>query len=664
MLVRDFLTADTGALVHQLAFDDAQRFRRNQSEQLRAWQVQIECLLDALADWPEALGWHLLLEYPMRRLSLRIDAVLVTERAVLVLEFKVGKDRFDQDDRRQVLDYALDLQYFHSLSRDHPIVPILVATEADPAPFAWPLLIAGASCVLDASRITLRMLLRDLWEWLPEPSQRLDTASWEAAPYRPVPGIVEAACTLYSHHGVAEIVASRADVHNLAATTQAILHAISRARAESFHIILFVTGIPGAGKTLCGLNAVFGSGRDAGATFLTGNPTLVHVLREALALDAAGDDKAKLPAARRKTKTLIQALPGFRDEYVKRGVAPSEHVIVIDEAQRAWSAKHAIRKGRDRDVKLSDSEPGHLLDIMARNVDWAAIVCLVGGGQEIHNGEGGLAEWGVALASRHIWRVLAPSNASRGDDERQRLPELGGLTVIPELHLDVPVRSIRNATAAPWADAVLDGDATRARTLADSKGPLPFLLTRDLATMRAFLRHSARGLRRAGLVGSSGARRLRADGMGAEVPHMDAKAVAHWFLNRWPDVRASDALEVISTEFSCQGLELDHVGLCWGGDLIRKPGRRAWQIRKFVGDGWQIARKAEQISNRINTYRVLLTRARYETIIWVPRGNTADATRDPATLDAVAAFLLGCGAQPLETAPAAAEAAAGPPRLL
>jgi hypothetical protein len=664
MLVSDFLTTDSTALVHRMAHDDAQRFRRNEAQQLRAWRVSIACLRDALADWPEASGWHLLLEYAMRRLNRRIDAVLVTGRSVLVLEFKVGKDRFDLADRQQVEDYALDLQDFHSLSRHHPIVPILVATEASPGRFAWPLPIAGVSAVLDASRASLPTLLRNLWRWLPEPSQPLDTAAWEEAPYRPVPGIVDAACSLYSHHGVADIAASRADVRNLSATTQAILLAISQARLMSSHNILFVTGIPGAGKTLCGLNAVFGSGRDAGATFLTGNPTLVHVLREALARDAAAADRTQLRAARQRTKAAIQALPGFRDDYVKREVAPPEHVIVIDEAQRAWSAGHAIRKGRDREVPLSDSEPGHLLDIMVRHADWAAIVCLVGSGQEIHDGEGGLAEWGAALASRPAWRVLAAPDVSRAEDARQRLPQLAGLEAIPELHLDVPIRSIRNAAAAPWVDAVVDGDIAEARRMANTEGPLPFLLTRDLAVMRGFLRHTARGLRRCGLIGSSGAKRLRADGMGAEVPHMDAAAVAHWFLDRWPDVRASDALEVIATEFSCQGLELDHVGLCWGGDLVRVPGRRAWLVRDFVGTKWLLPHGAETIGNRKNTYRVLLTRARYETVIWVPRGDAADITRDPTTLDAIAAFLLECGAQPFDAAPATAESAAEPPRLL
>jgi hypothetical protein len=370
----------------------------------------------------------------------------------------------------------------------------------------------------------------------------------------------------------------------------------------------------------------------------------VHVLREALARDTAGDDRGKLRVARQRTKAAIQALPAFREEYVGNGHCPPEHVIVIDEAQRSWSASHAIRKGRDRDVTLSDSEPGHLLDIMASHTDWAMIVCLVGNGQEIHDGEGGLAEWGAALATRPRWQVLAAPQTLHATDPRQKLANLAGLTILNTLHLDVPLRSIRNASASAWVDALLSGDAGKAHDIARRYGPVPFLFTRDLADLRAHLRDVSRGWRRSGLVASSGAKRLRADGMGVELPHMDANAVANWFLDRWPDVRASDALETVATEFSCQGLELDFVGLCWGGDLIRTPRQTAWVARSFVGTNWQENRSTARIANRINTYRVLLTRARYQTVIWVPRGNHADETRNPATLNAVAAFLRECGA--------------------
>ena len=650
--VSEFLHTDTARLVEALSLHHARSFRTNEAQQIRAWERSIEILRDTLDRLSVAAQWRIILEFPIHRLGRRIDATLITPHMVFVLEFKVGAGSHTNADRRQVEDYALDLQDFHSACRHHPIVPILIATAAPGCMMDVPLLLAGTTSVMDCSAETLGPLLADLSDRLPATTP-LDVDGWEHAAYRPVPGIIDAACTLYSHNGVADIAAARADAINLTATTDAVLQAVQRARFKSHHIILFITGIPGAGKTLCGLNAVFGTGREANATFLTGNPTLVHVLREALARDAAQGDRNRMRAARQRTKVSIQALPAFRDEYVRTGETPPERVAVIDEAQRAWSLHHAVRKSVDRPVQLSDSEPGHLLEIMGRHDDWAVIVCLIGNGQEIHDGEGGLAEWSAALERQRKWRVLAAPGALLANDARQRLRHHANLTMTPALHLDVPMRSLRNSAAAPWVDAVLTGDVDKARKIAASQGQLPFLVTRSLHDMRLHLRASARGNRRCGLVASSGAKRLRADGLGSELPHMDAGAVARWFLDHWPeDVRDSNALEQVATEFSCQGLELDRVGLCWGGDLVRIAG---WRVRDFIGTRWTTPKGAEAIDNRINTYRVLLTRARYETVIWVPTGDPGDRTRDPAELDAVADFLLRCGAGVLEIAQPAAE---------
>jgi hypothetical protein len=420
---------------------------------------------------------------------------------------------------------------------------------------------------------------------------------------------------------------------------------------------------------LCGLNTVFGS-EDAGrGTYLTGNPTLVHVLREALIRDAVACG-AKRGDAGRKMLSAIQALPKFRDHYVQHAThPPSERIIVVDEAQRCWSADWAMRKTRDKAVRLTQSEPAHLLESMARHDGFCAVVCLVGGGQEIHAGEGGLAEWGNALR-RHrengiAWRVRVAPDVMDPADPRQHLGKLEEIQTIAALHLAVPLRQIRSTAVAAWVDQVLAGNSPAALAISCDAGDLPVLLTRDPAAMRKWLRTHARGLRRAGLLASSGAARLRAEGFGAELPHMDAAAVAHWFLDRFPDdVRASDALEVVATEFSCQGLELDYVGLCWDADLIREQGRREWRVRVFRGTRWQLPQRAETISNQINTYRVLLTRARYETVICGPLGAANDPTRTPATYDAIAAFLLACGARPLDDAPVLDDVAQLEPTLL
>lgn len=614
----------------------------NRATQIQAWRTQIVVLANALANAP--VSWQLLLEYPLLRLGKRIDAVLLTDRAIFVLEFKTEQTRFERQDREQAEDYALDLADFHAGSRHHPIIPLLIVPKARAQPGQWPLMIDPVSTVMDANAANLRLIIDGCQARIPNPLHTLDAVLWEAAPYRPVPNIVDAAKMLYARHGVAEIAAARADIGNLTRTCDAILAAITAARAEQRHQILFVTGIPGAGKTLCGLNTVFGTNTQA--AFLTGNLPLVHVMRAALERDARAQGRS-LRLARQETESAIQPLMGFLRDNLRRADPPHEQVIVFDEAQRAWDAAFGQRK-----FGHAASEAALFLDIMARHRDWAVIIALVGNGQEINTGEAGLSAWGDALAERPEWRISAAPSALHAPDPRQRL----FATTSPqaetrdELHLNVSVRSIRSALAAPWVEAVLSGDAELARQLSATED-LPFFLTRDLAALRKSLRQKSRGSRRAGLVCSASARRLQADGIWPSFPHLDADAMAHWFLSNWPDVRASNALEIPATQFACQGLELDYVGLCWGNDLLRQPARRAWVARKFAGTRWLQRKKEADIAFQTNTYRVLLTRARYETIIWVPHGDPEDATRPTEEFDAIADFLLSCGVRPLTLLP-------------
>jgi hypothetical protein len=649
-----FLDAPMADLLGELSRHQVWHYRTSEAAQMPAWRDSLVTLKLAVAEMTAAgFAPFVLLEFGLLRLGKRIDAILLTDRAILVLEFK--RDQADADALRQVADYALDLFDFHEGSRRHDVVPVLVTGGAARRMEAGLLLGMGVSEVQVLHPDALGCGLVALLQRVGSPGVALDAASWVAGAYRPVPTIIEAACMLYARHGVAEIAAARADQKNLRETTGAIRGAMAAARAEGAKIVVFVTGIPGAGKTLCGLNAAFAD-EAARGIFLTGNPTLVHVLREALARDAAARGVG-LHAARRRMLGVIQQLPKFRNHYVvNAGECPEDRVVVIDEAQRCWSAEYAIRKTRDKPVRLNDSEPAHLLDIVGRQAGFAAIICLVGGGQEIHDGEGGLAEWGKALRARPDWRVMAPPDVAGGDG-RLVLGVVPSLRIEALLHLDVPVRQVRSAAAASWVDAVLAGDGRVAAAIADDAGGVPFWVTRDVGDLREALWGLARGSRRAGLLASSGGRRLRAEGLGSELPHMDEAAVAHWFLDRYPDdVRASDALEQVATEFSCQGLELDFVGLCWDADLARVGGK--WVARRFAGTRWQVMRGGEAIANQMNTYRVLLTRARYDTVIFVPRGDARDVTRAPEVYDAIAAFLMSCGACAWRGLPAVAAAPA------
>jgi len=628
--VESFRSQSAEAVVGALAARAIEAHATNRDTQLRAWRWEIDILHTALADMPDT--WRLLLEYPLIRLGRIIDAVLVTDRAVIVLEFKALSSGFSEAARVQAEDYALDLRDFHSGSRHHVIIPILVAGTGRPGRPQWALPWPGVSGVYEALPTGLPNLLSELLGRIPQ--RDVDFVNWERAAYRPVPSIIEAARALYAKHGVAEI---RSAGNDTTATTMAILQAVREARETHAHIILFVTGIPGAGKTLCGLDAIFSSETDG--TFLTGTLPMVYVLKAALALDSAKAAAKSVRAARHETKSKIESITGFLRYYIAEPEHLPEHVIVFDEAQRAWDANYGATK-----FKHTDSEAGIVLDIMQRHPNYAVIVALVGSGQEINTGEAGLAEWGNALAVRPAWKIRAAPGALTAAEPRQRLfkspPDR--LVINEFLHLGVPIRNVRSVSAAPWVDALLRGKCHEA--LRHAGVELPFFVTRSLAQMRRGLRALARGERRAGLVCSSGAKRLVADGLWPKFEHMNEDLVANWFLKRWPDVRASDALEIPATEFACQGLELDVVGLCWGGDLTWNG---AWLVRSFSGSKWHIARKQDAQEFQINTYRVLLTRARSETIIWVPEGDDADKTRAPEMFDRTAAFLLECGAREL-----------------
>lgn len=636
--------------------------------QLNAWVSQAE-ILKACVDAAGGEGWTLAFEYDLLRLEKRIDCVVLTDRAIVVLEFKVNATRVQQSDRVQAFDYAQDLLDFHSRSRDHPILPVVVATRmGEPPAFQPPLPIPGVHPVAEASAATLPGVFRALQAALPAPACALVGEAWREADYRPVPSIVEAAATLFARNSVADIAAARADTDNLTRTTKAIEHALATAREQNGKVVIFVTGVPGAGKTLCGLNVVFGQSRRERTAFLTGNAPLVAVLREALACNRAGLDLALGPSAdplrrqlarslrqaRHATSQALQNVHRFLADNAPRSRPPAERVIIFDEAQRAWDADQATRDTQRRVSTLSTSEPAHTLEIMGRHEGFAAIVALIGNGQEINTGEAGLREWGRVIAERPSWRAVAAPRAIMGKSEAQCLAagQPAWLSLDEALDLSVSIRNVRSEAMSAWVEAVLTGESAEAsRVAADMPKGSHVLLTRSLHAARSALRSLTPGLRRTGFVRSSGARRLRAEGFDAQLTGTDEPVP--WFLERWPDVRASDALEVAATEYACQGLELDTVGLAWDLDLRR--GAQGWQAWRFAGRDWQRVRSGTETTYILNTYRVLLTRARYETVIWVPRGSHRgdafhDATRDADELDAIAGYLLSCGARPLEAA--------------
>ena len=581
----------------------------------------------AAADWP------LLEAYRLPRLQRRIDAVLLAPAAVVVFG----------PDRATAAAAAVDLADFHVGCRGVPVIPVAVV-QGERVVAQSPLPLPGAAPVIACSRLLLPGLLAEVAGFPEVPG--FDRAGWEAAAYRPVPGLMEAACGLYARHDEARLLLASSGRGELERTRTAVLGLIDEAREAGERRVVFVTGRPGAGKTLCGLDVAFRPG--GGAAFLTGNPALLHVLRAALVRDA-GSRGLAARAARQRVEAVIQPLHAFRDHYVPRGDVPADRVLVIDEAQRCWTAAFARSKTKNRAVKLLESEPGCILDVMARHEGWCVVVCLVGGGQEIHSGEGGLAAWGEALRQRSGWRAFAPPDLPGAADARQQL----GVSADerPALHLGRVVRAWAAPRLMEWVETVLAEDPARARGMAGSG--LPVWMTRSLQAMRAAVRAGPVG--RYGLVASAGGRRLRAEGLGGLLWHQDEDAVARWFLDGWPDIRSGEALEVAATEFGVQGLELDRVGVCWDLDLARSADGQGWEPRAFRGTSWTAVRGVDARANKLNAYRVLLTRARRGTVIWVPSGDVRDGTRTPARYDAVAAYLQACGVRGLDEAALAEE---------
>jgi DUF2075 family protein len=474
----------------------------------------------------------------------------------------------------------------------------------------------------------------------------IDPAEWDRSLYLPTPTIIEAAQSLYAGQNVREISRCSGGIENLTATTDAVIEIVEGARASTQKRICFVTGVPGAGKTLAGLNIVHNRElheNDLGV-FLSGNGPLVRVLTEALARDAASRLGESRQTSRRKVQTFIQNVHRFIDDYFGHSDRiPPDRVVIFDEAQRAWDARQSARKF-NRDV----SEPEILLGIMDRHPDWAVIVALIGNGQEINQGEAGLSEWGRAIAARFPhWQVFISPDLKVGSHPNGRclfreVPPGLSVTENPCLYLRINIRSYKADVLSEFVDAILDREPSRARALSTRLGEYDVALTRELRHARDWLFRRQRGSRRIGLVASSGARRLRAHGL-------DVTAelnIEDWLLNRPEDVRSSYCLEVPATEFGIQGLELDWAGLCWGGDLA--PGPEGWICRAFRGDRWLKVHDVSRQTYIVNKYRVLLTRAREGLIIWVPRGDPRDETRQPAIYDQIAEHLLRCGITPIE----------------
>ncbi|MDC7676233.1 DUF2075 domain-containing protein [Asticcacaulis machinosus] len=609
--------------------------------QREAWVQQITVMRAALTDQP---AFTLYFEFAIPRMGKRADCVVLIGDCVFVIEFKTDED-FKPSAIEQVEDYALDLKNFHQGSHDLAIVPVLVATRAKTSgiiQFELPgTHVAKPLCVCPADLgYVLKMFSATA------AAAQFDAERWAATGYRPTPTIIEAARALYDRHDVADIVRHDAGAVNLGRTQDIISRVIETARAHRQKSICFITGVPGAGKTLAGLNiATQRSGEgETHATFLSGNGPLVAVLSEALIRDQQSRTGGAKTHIARHVHAFIQNIHHFRDHYLRSVEAPSDHIVVFDEAQRAWTRAQASKfMQQKRAVADFDmSEPEFLLHVMDRHPDWCTVVCLIGGGQEINTGEAGLSEWMAAIRDHFPhWQVHASAQITQADydlnHDASAFIKTAQVSLHDDLHLSVSMRSFRAETLSEFVAQVLHGDAMAARAAFDKLGHYPIYLTRDIRVAREWLRAQGRGSERFGLIASSGALRLKPEGV-----HIKTEIdPANWFLNDRADVRSSYYLEDVATEFDVQGLELDWAGVCWDADL-RHDGQD-WQMYKFKGTKWQSVKDRHQRLYLKNAYRVILTRARQGMVIFVPKGDDRDPTRPPTFYEDSFDFLQSCG---------------------
>jgi hypothetical protein len=647
--IAGFLRSTPEEIIGKLTINNDFSLEQNQRN---AWLTEINILQLALTSHQGTIYF----EYSIPRMGRRIDVVILIGPVIFVLEFKVGEEVFTSHAKDQVLDYALDLKNFHESSHEQFIAPVLIATEAKnvtPIIATTPQNDKTLFPIVTNAEL-LETVIEKVLSFVQ--GDNIDHSQWESGRYCPTPTIIEAAMALYNGHSVGDISRRDASAINLSQTSDAISNIIRYSKENSCKSICFVTGVPGAGKTLVGLNIAtmhFDKSNDLYSVFLSGNGPLVAILREALTRDKVRrakerGDKIKKGEVMSEVKMFIQNVHHFRDEcLIDSKSPPIEHVVLFDEAQRAWTVEQTTNfmRQKKRVANFSKSEPEFLISCLDRHFDWAVIVCLVGGGQEINTGEAGISEWIESLNRSfpdwHIYVSPRLNDSEYGSGSvLKKIESRPNLNFKDELHLAVSMRSFRAEDISLLVKQLLDCNIDEARIIQEKvREKYPIVLTRDFIKAKQWLKKQARGSERYGVVVSSQAERLKPHAIDVKSP-MDP---IHWFLNGKEDVRSSYYLEEVATEFHVQGLELDWVCVSWDADFRFSP--KGWEHWSFCGDRWNRIKKEERKKYLKNAYRVLLTRARQGMVIVVPPGDPEDATRTPDLYDPIFDYLQQIGFQ-------------------
>lgn len=647
-------------------------------ETSQSWVEEIYTLKEILK--PYRFRGSIYFEYNIPRMGRRADVIVVIDGIIFVLEYKTSEQKFTREARTQVWDYALDLKNFHEQSAERILIPILVAPKESNKNCSLELKYYEDNVYepLQVNASKLRYALATVLESIPHDTQILVTDDvWAKSGYEPTPTIIEAAIALYEENTVEDITKHGGDIDN---ASLELLNIINYCRDNNRKGICFITGVPGAGKTLIGLNtAIDQFNKGEKAVYLSGNFPLVNVLQEALTRDFVRRDKIKAKQenrkactkeeARSKVKAFIQMIHHYRDLYLEgtqieegkivpvpgyfqshtdKAYIPAEHVAIFDEAQRAWTKDELCRFMREK-KKINDfpfSEPEYLISCMDRQIDWGVVVCLVGNGQSINKGEAGLTEWIESIhRSYNDWDVyMSDYLLQSGDVTPEELSLIKDQLISKEnLHLKMSMRSFRSEKVSIFVNQLLALKKEEAAATLKELENYPIVMTRSLETAKNWLRKHNRGSERMGILASSKAERLKAISINVRFK----PDFVHWFLEDDSDIRSSNALEDTLTEFEVQGLEIDWSCVAWDADLRLNKNENLWQHYQLrSGTKWQNIHKPQNREYQINAYRVLLTRARQGMVIVVPygdNGNPPDETRKPEWYDGIYNYLKEIG---------------------
>ena len=642
-----FIQEDSSSIIGQLV---RHSFDVNK-EQSDAWENQVQELQTRLEQC--GMEGDIIFEYDIVRLGKRIDVILLIRHMVFSLEFKNGKSAFVAQDAQQAEDYALDIKNFHKESENLYVCPILIATKAEPYGK-----VQSTDCYPDKQIHLQRENIETLMPKVVTISsmygddEKIDFEKWFNSPYYPTPTIVAAAVEAYSSHNLSAIARSEAGQNDIDLCENKINEVIDYARDNRKKCVCFVTGVPGAGKTLVGLDVVaknLDRGSDSLSVYLSGNGPLVEVLREALVRSVKEKKQYNWETAV-AINTLIQSSYAFKRDNASHSRPTAENIMIFDEAQRVWNQEKMTRKHAN-DPAMSVSEPHLLYSIMDRHKDWAVMICLVGLGQDIYDGEVGINEWFKCGVNEFTeWEMYYSSQIfSQVEDkniDRELIENCDRCHEMNELHLRTSVRSFRADKQCRFVDYLLDNSPEEAKdvySLISEKYPI--FVTRDYQKAKEWVRSQVRGSQWSGVLACSSAQRLKPEGIYVSTD-IDVK---NWFLAPSDDLRSSNMLEIVASEFKVQGLELDWAIICWDADLRRSHDGSGWEHYSFKGSKWMRRNKEEQKRYLVNSYRVLLTRARQGMILFVPKGvdKEEDQTRDHNYYEPIYEYLLKCGVKEL-----------------